>query len=290
MNLTPNEQLPAATGLPPLGAHPDIPFAEYLSWDAPSSHDLALIRRSPLHYTEAKINPPEPTPAMRFGAGCHALVLEGGPGLIHSSVAVAPKVDRRTKEGKAIHSAFLAESEGKTVIKEDEYFTIRQMAKAIEDSQAGAWALNAAPNREHSCLFEIDPGQEFSVICRGRPDAYGPKLIVDLKTCQDASAGEFGRSAARFEYHAQAAFYYDGLRSAGIVDEDATFVFLAVEKTAPFGVGVYAMTPNHLDAGRLLYQEALDTYVECQASGEWPSYVASLTIQPLSLPKWAMTQ
>lgn len=271
---------------PPIGAYPDVPFREYLKWDAPSSHDLALIRRSPLHYTEAKINPPEPTPVMSFGSACHALVLQGGPGLVHSSVAVAPKVDRRTKAGKAMWSDFLAGAEGQTVIKEDEYFTIRQMARAIEESPAGSGVLKAAPNREHSCLWEGTGG----VICRGRPDAYGPNLIVDLKTCQDASADEFGRSAARYGYHAQAAFYYDGLRSAEIVEAGATFVFLAVEKTAPFGVAVYAMTDEHLEAGRQLYQPALETYVECRESGQWPAYAGSTKIQPLSLPKWAMTK
>ena len=278
MNLTPEEQIKS------VGVHPDVPFSEYLEWDAPSSHDLALIRKSPAHYAEAKLNPVEPTAAMRLGSACHAIVLEGGPSMTHHSVAVSPKFDRRTKIGKAGYAAFQAESGGRTVITEAEYETIRSMAQAVTASTAGSFVLAGAPNREHSCLWE-GPG---GVICRGRPDAYGPNLVVDLKTCADASPGEFGRTAARYGYLTQAAWYLDGLQSAGIVGPNAVFCFLAVEKTPPFGVAVYAMTEEHLEAGRKLYRPALATYVECRESGQWPSYEGSSTVQHLELPKWAL--
>lgn len=268
-----------------LGAHPGVPFREYLEWNLPSSHDLGLIRRSPAHYAEAKTNPRTQTPAMAFGSAAHTWILEG-MSAVSSSISIAPKVDRRTKAGKLVWADFKdeAESMGKTIISEADSQTIAAMDAAIQASPAGRGVLGAAPEREVSCVWQAEGG----LVCRGRPDAYGPKVVVDLKTCQDASAGEFGRTAARYGYHAQAAFYLDGMRGQGIVDKDAVFVFLAVEKESPYGVGVYVMDERQIEAGRARYAPALALYRQCRDSGEWPSYEASQAIAPLKLPIWAM--
>jgi hypothetical protein len=63
--------------------------------------------------------------------------------------------------------------------------------------------------------------------CKCRPDWYQGTTIVDLKTCQDASANSFARACATFAYHTQAAHYLNGT----FADR---FVFVAVEKTYPF--------------------------------------------------------
>ena len=122
---------------------------------------------------------------------------------------------------------------------------------------------------------------------RGRPDALGDNLIVDLKTAQDASPEAFARTAANFGYHAQAAYYLDGLRELGECDEDAVFLFVVVEKTAPYGVAVYNLDEEALDAGRTVYQRAWQTMRQCRASNNFPGYSASRNIETLSLPRWA---
>jgi exodeoxyribonuclease VIII len=123
---------------------------------------------------------------------------------------------------------------------------------------------------------------------RGRPDALGDNLIVDLKTAQDASPDAFARTAANFGYHAQAAYYLDGLRNLGYCDEQAVFLFVVVEKTPPFGVAVYALDDDAIEAGRAQYEDAWSTYRSCRASNNWPSYPGSQKIETLSLPRWAV--
>jgi len=265
------------------GLHDGVPFADYLAWEATSVHDLLNLRRSPQHFRFAKDNPPEPTPAMRFGTAAHSWILT--PSVAPDEILVAPKVDRRTKVGKEAWAEFEARANGRTVVTEDEAHTLAKMAGAVAASPAAQVALDAAERREVSCAWADPAGS--GLMMRGRPDALGDNLIVDLKTAQDASPDAFARTAAHFGYHAQAAYYLDGLRNLGYCDEQAVFLFVVVEKTPPFGVAVYALDDEAIEAGRAQYEDAWRTYRSCRASNSWPSYPGSQKIETLSLPRWA---
>jgi hypothetical protein len=104
--------------------------------------------------------------------------------------------------------------------------------------------------------------------------------VVDLKTTTDAGPG-FARSVATFRYHVQASHYLAGLHGA------ERFVFLTVEKTAPYAVAVYELDAAALAAGDELRQRDMRVIADCQATKEWPGY--GDTCQPLSLPSWALT-
>ena len=268
---------------PSPGLHDGVPFADYLAWEATSVHDLLKLRRSPQHYLYEKTSPPEPTPAMRFGTAAHSWILT--PSVAPSEILVAPKVDRRTKAGKEAWAMFEADSHGRTIVSEEEAHTLAKMAGAVSASPAAQVALDAAERREVSCAWADPAGS--GLMMRGRPDALGDNLIVDLKTAQDASPDAFARTAANFGYHAQAAYYLDGLRRLGYCDEQAVFLFVVVEKTAPFGVAVYALDDEAIEAGRTQYTEAWDLYRRCRAKNEWPGYPGSQRIETLSLPRWA---
>jgi hypothetical protein len=104
---------------------------------------------------------------------------------------------------------------------------------------------------------------------------------VDLKTTTDASPAAFARSVATFRYHVQASHYLSGLHGA------ERFVFIAVEKTAPYAVAVYELDAAAMAAGDELRQRDMRMIADCRATGEWPGY--SDDCQTLSLPKWALT-
>ena len=97
--------------------------ATYHATDAVSSHRLNDLSPYPLLFWKrwvAKQIPPDPqTPAMAFGQYFHTLALEGEDAA-KARYIVAPKCDRRTKEGKARYESFLAESAGLTVIDEED--------------------------------------------------------------------------------------------------------------------------------------------------------------------------
>lgn len=82
---------------------------EYHRVDAMSKGKLDKLEKSALHYKASLETPPEPTPQMIFGAAYHLMALE--PGEFPKYYIVPPKIDRRTKEGKARTAEFDKESE-----------------------------------------------------------------------------------------------------------------------------------------------------------------------------------
>ena len=96
----------------------------------------------------------------------------------------------------------------------------------------------------------------------------------------------FGRAAAAYGYHMQAAWYLDLWRDLG-ADVEA-FAFIVQEKTPPYLVEVVELDEDALDLGRRRNARALEIYRDCRASGVWPGYSGrddqSTTVD---LPPWA---
>jgi exodeoxyribonuclease VIII len=72
----------------------------------------------------------------------------------------------------------------------------------------------------------------------------------------------------------QDAFYIDGLAANDI--ECKGFIFVAVEKSAPFGVGIYELPAEAIAEGREAYIRNLNTYMECRTTGKWTGYTPQL--------------
>ena len=58
-----------------------------------------------------------------------------------------------------------------------------------------------------------------------------------------------------------------------------------VEKDPPHLTAVYTLDDIAAHAGRRDYRAALDTFVRCTETGEWPGY--STDIETLPSPRWA---
>jgi len=83
---------------------------------------------------------------------------------------------------------------------------------------------------------------------------------------------------ARFRYHVQQAHYQNGTGAE-------RFIFIAVEKYAPYSVGVYELDADAIAEGSRLAFRDLRRIATCRKLDEWPGY--SPTITSLSLPTWA---
>jgi len=115
--------------------------------------------------------------------------------------------------------------------------------------------------------------------CKCRPDwLRSDGVIVDLKTTTDASPQGFAKSIANFRYNVQAAHYLNGIKAH-------RFVFIAVEKEAPYAVAVYELDDNALGEGARLAARDLRRIANCRQQQSWPGYSNGLTT--LSLPTWA---
>lgn len=100
---------------------------DYRNNEAFSRSQLFKLSKSPAHFKYALENPEVETPALAFGTAFHAYVLEKDK--FDSEYIVAPKLDRRTKEGKAL--AAQIEASGKIPISEDAFAQIQAMAESV---------------------------------------------------------------------------------------------------------------------------------------------------------------
>lgn len=113
--------------------------------------------------------------------------------------------------------------------------------------------------------------------------AMAAQLVRTGEEVPDAAA--FAKSCANLRYHVQDAFYSEGYcQAAGTWPRG--FVFIAVEKTAPYAVACYTLDDVAKEKGRELYQQDLQTLQAAQAANAWPAY--SDQIETLTLPAWAL--
>lgn len=104
------------------------------------------------------------------------------------------------------------------------------------------------------------------------PDAF----LVDLKSTQNAELGAFKGEVFKRKYHAQAAYYFDGLRANGVHIQGAAL--LACEKESPYACGFYPLSDGWLDLGRKCYEEALEVWSDNKP--------AQYGTQELEVPDW----
>jgi hypothetical protein len=248
--------------------------ADYHADPAVSASHLHAVAASPYHYWSRFLNPDRPpsvqTAAMKLGSLTHCAVLE--PDELAKRYGIC--LPRNTKAGKEMEGEMIAA--GIEAVTASEMEQAMAMAGSVRSHQAAA-ALLRDGKAEQSFWWDDTPT---GLRCKCRPDWYTGNTILDLKTTTDASPKGFARSVAQWRYAIQQNHYL-----AGTFAE--RFVFIAVEKTYPYAVGVY-----ELDEAAALYGETerrnnLQTIADCRAISEWPGY--GNTIQPLSLPAWALT-
>ena len=171
---------------------------------------------------------------------------------------------------------------GRIVLSPEVWDQLHAMRDAVHNHPAAHALLTSVPGEAEKSVYWIDPIT--GVLCRCRPDWWREDWIIpDLKTTDDASPEGFAKSIANWRYDVQAAFYMDGIEQA-TGKRPKSFVFIAVEKKPPYGVGVYVLDSDSLELGRAQYQHDLRIYAECVRTGEWPGYGDK--IQTISLPAW----
>jgi hypothetical protein len=264
---------------------PPMNNTDYHAHAAVSKSHLDQVAKSPLHYWARYLDPtrivPEPTPAMAIGSAVHTHVLELDQWDARY-VSAPDGIDRRTKAGKAEWEAFTTAATGRTVLPKADADLVMRMAHSVFSHPAAAMLL-ALPGKAETTHMWTDAATGLQ--CKCRPDwlTDDGRLLVDLKTTEDASPRGFAKSIAQWRYHVQASWYLDGIEQAtGTRPEQ--FLFLCVEKKAPYAVAVYAADAEMIAAGAQTAARDLDVLATCKAANAWPGY--SDQIEPISLPPW----
>lgn len=293
--------------LPPQGfpgiAH-GVDIDVYHSMPGISKTGLDAVNRSPAHYFGWHLDPVRPPSKERAGQLegqlAHCAVLEPNE-FVKRYVTVPPNAPRRPTDAQwnaknpspdSIAAMdwwreFNERTGGKVIITAAQYETAMRQAQSIRKLPEIAEALERGKPEVTAMWIDAITGEP----CRCRPDwvaDFGGRRVVllDVKTCSDASADEFRRQIARKRYHVQDAFYSDGYAAATGIDVMG-FVFVAVESEWPYVANAMILDERSREQGRADYRRNLATYSACRQRGEWPGY--GERIQYIELPGWAMT-
>ena len=214
------------------------------------------------------------TKAMADGTAVHAFFLERDK--FDTDFIVKPADMRlNTKAGKE----WALEQKDKIIIDSELGNNLYEMEKSFIDSPAKL--IYDIKGQTELSYFWDDLG---TIKGKCRPDWLSDdgSIVVDVKTTTDASPRGFQKSIANWGYHLQLGWYLRGLRKLGLSAEQ--FIFIAIEKTAPFCVGVYKADQEIINfAIKELYQ-LMPEIQTAMVSNEFPDYTPEIT--SIGLPPW----
>jgi exodeoxyribonuclease VIII len=247
-----------------------------------SNSMMTLLKESPRKfYNRYELGRMEkPTEAMLYGSLTHCLTFE--PDAVDSRFAVAPHVDGRTKEGKAIKAEFHKSVGDRSVVNQDMF---------RDAVSASVWARRHpefrwfADNPAHGIVEERIEFEFHDTLCKCKPDylCLDNGIIWDLKTTNEAAPGSFSKSIASYGYHRQAAFYREAVRQKHGVE--CRFLFLVVAKTDPWESAVYELDEAAMQQGMQEIYFLLDELAARKAANDWEQVWGSGVV-PLTLPRW----
>lgn len=255
------------------GIYGGISNADYHRDEALGSTSLkTLATKTPAHYQYDKANP-KFSDAFTLGTAAHSLILEGDT----SGIVIVEADNWLTKDAKAAKAEALAEGKQPLLTKEmAQVFMMRDSVMAHPLARAAFTGHKA----EQSVFWEED-----GLKLKCRPDAWKPGLLVDLKTTVNADPREFGKTAYNFGYHQSAAHYQDGVEA--MTGERLPFLFVLVEKTAPYLVSVVELDVEAVAAGHAMNSRAKAIYRTCTQTGVWYGYESE---DPVELPHWGLKE
>ena len=223
-------------------------------------------------------------------------------------IAKPEGINRRTKAGQAEWDEFVSDCalkdlkivddsdfaramdyvdlvEGRTVLDEQAYADAVACVQALNNHPEFAAIMEQPRRVEVPFEFELF-GHRF----KAKPDAIidSMKLILDIKTTDDASPHRWQWSAVDYGYHRQQYIYREALHKAK--SEWYRFVFAVVEKPKPSTRGIpptvalYELDDATMEMGEQDTWRLVQDYEDRTANGGWQQPYSS-GIVPLRLPK-----
>jgi exodeoxyribonuclease VIII len=202
--------------------------------------------------------------------------------------AVRPEgIDRRTKAGKEAWETWTGTLPPDAIIVED--------ATTRNDLDRCRAIVASLQTVEYVRRILIRPGMaELVLQADGRKAMIDrlvmrddkPAIIIDWKTTQDATPSGFARSVARYGYAQQAAWYIDIVHA--VYGVRVPFLFVAVESSTPYSVGLYTLPADQIEAARQLNDRTVKAYYDWvrTASTQAANHHATEP-QEITVPEWA---
>ena len=254
-----------------------------------SKSRLAKMSVCPQYFKWCEDNPQEPSEDLIVGSAFHKLVLE--PETFGKEFIVMPLIDRRTKQGKELYEQFIITSQGRDILTQEQYEMICAMRDSVLSNKYAVALLKG--NHEHSFYTQDELTKENIKV---RPDCYRNVqdriVITDLKSCRSAITEDFMKDVVKYSYDLQAYMYTLAVSKVmNIPQENVDFVFIAVEKKAPYMINMLQADQFVLERGEALFREYIGKYHECKENGNWYGLNGAYgIINNLSLPNYLLKE
>lgn len=227
----------------------NMSFEDYAAVDA--CHKSALKHVQTGKHLKAFQDDPLDTDALRFGKIFHEAIFddEFAAGLeVYSEQEWLAKKDH--PEGLSVNDqkAQWKDEREFYFLNETEKEAIDLMVKSVRDNPLAKKYIEAEGSNEVS-LFWND--EKTGLPCKTRLDRLLKNdVAVEVKTDADPSPEAFGRKAYNMGYQVGAWFNREGFRAVTGRDLKA-FIFIVIEKKAPYAVAVYMMSEHDFDSGEI---------------------------------------
>lgn len=200
-----------------------------------------------------------------FGRAAHRRVLGVG-----DELEVIPYDDWRTKAAKEAKAK--AVEAGRTPIKAADLEVVLAMVAALRAHPFASLLLSPERGKPEQVLVWRD--SVTGVWCRAMVDNLphlnvpGRVLLADYKTSTSAHPDAVGKAVNSYGYHAQMAWYREGMCQVLGVDPAAVAPLLVVqEKTPPYLVTVAQVDDYSLRVGAGMGARAREIYAACTSAG-----------------------
>jgi exodeoxyribonuclease VIII len=271
---------------------PDDVYRAALGINQSSLEDFRTNQRK-YHWKHVLGHKDDPTQAMNVGSLFHRTVLE--PHTVHEKYISDQIIVEEIKQSRPELVSIAASKEYKEFIKGQEAKGVTVLKQDIFDSVAGMldavyshpYAKNMLKNgTPEAAMFAKDPIS--GLMLKGKVDfLLSDGYLIDIKSTDDASPDEFKKSVYTYNYYIQAAYYLK-LAQLAYGKHFKHFLFICVEKKAPYEVAIYQLDEGALDAGERVMTRDLRMLSQAIAKNEWQGYGNS--IKTLTLPHWAWGQ
>lgn len=242
--------------------------------------------KSPYNYWAKHLNPDRPkktsTPAMELGTAFHTLILEFDR--FNNEYAILPPKILLKDVGRDAYEEHKEkcekiESSNKITIPMETWFLLCDMKSRIESHQQAMQLIK--DGRIENSFFWQDEHSGLGV--KARPDILHDNMIVDLKTCNDASPRAFQSAMVLGGYHIQGAMIRDGVLA--IEDRRINNVInICIETKYPHNIGIYIIDEFAIDEGQVKYKNILLELKNAAVHNTYENY----GIQTIGLPRWAI--
>jgi hypothetical protein len=251
---------------------------EYHSMHGVSASMLKALAQSPTQYKREYVDGirDDPTREMIFGTAFHCLVLEEQD--FNHRYHVEPKVDRRTTAGKAAWAGAMIASQGRILLNDAELNKLLDMRHKLRSM---AWWQDYA-GRPDAEVETVYTWHENGIDYRAMIDIYVPSLglIIDIKTCQDASPIKFSSEILSRYYDIQAAQYIRAIKAAG--RRFTSFAFAACAKSDFNEVCLQHLNEDQEDSFNVTRERTIEELISRTNTGDW---LHNWERTPVVLPK-----